>query len=523
MSWRRWLVLVALGTVAAAGAGWWVRVPGYMDADYYDATARQLAEGAGFREPFLWNYLDDPQGLPHPSHLYWMPLTSVVASAGMVLFGAGFRAAQVPFLLLTALIPSLTAALCLRLSSEPRHAWLAGWLAAFSGFLFPFFATTDTFVVYAVLGALALWVMAEGCARPSAGRWLAAGALVGLCHLTRADGLLMWIPAFLAIGRSGRRPWSGLLWAALGYLVVMTPWLARNFAVSGSLLSPGGGRTLWLLNYDELFSYPASVLTPERWWRAGVGAILSARLDALWANLRSLILVNGLVFLGPLMAAGGWHLRHHPLVRLSTVYLLSLLAAMTVVFPFAGSHGGFFHSSTALMPVLWVLAPSGLETLVTWGGRNRGWDPSQAFRVFSVAGVAIAAALTGGLLWNRVIGDIPAEPVWEASQIDYAEVGQRLLEVDASPGVVAVNNPPGFYLSTGLQAVVIPDGSPEALRRVVERYEVGWVILDSNRPAGLAELYETPGLLPWLTPAETLSLSRGGSVVLLEVVPESQP
>ena len=145
MSWRRWLVLVALGVAAAAIAGWCVRVPGYMDADYYAATARQLAEGAGFREPFLWNYLDDPQGLPHPSHLYWMPLTSIMASAGMILFGTGFRAAQFPFLLLTALLPCLTAALTLRLSSEPRHAMLAGWLAAFPGFLDPFFATTEIY------------------------------------------------------------------------------------------------------------------------------------------------------------------------------------------------------------------------------------------------------------------------------------------------------------------------------------------------------------------------------------------
>ena len=102
MSRRRWAALVVLGLLVAAIAARWVRAPGYMDADYYDVTARELAGGHGFSETFLWNYLDDPQGVPHPSHLYWMPLASVLAAAGMALFGNTFRAAQLPFVLLAA-------------------------------------------------------------------------------------------------------------------------------------------------------------------------------------------------------------------------------------------------------------------------------------------------------------------------------------------------------------------------------------------------------------------------------------
>jgi hypothetical protein len=53
-------------------------VPGYMDAEYYYAGAIRLHEGYGFTQPFLWNYLDEPAGLPHPRipigcrwHLDW--------------------------------------------------------------------------------------------------------------------------------------------------------------------------------------------------------------------------------------------------------------------------------------------------------------------------------------------------------------------------------------------------------------------------------------------------------------------
>ena len=57
-----------------------IHQPGYMDAAYSYDIALNLVRGQGFVEPFLWNYLDDPAGLPHPSHLYWMPLTSILSS-----------------------------------------------------------------------------------------------------------------------------------------------------------------------------------------------------------------------------------------------------------------------------------------------------------------------------------------------------------------------------------------------------------------------------------------------------------
>jgi hypothetical protein len=91
----QWVGLAALGILAAGTMAVFVRAPGYMDAEYYYASAVELSEGRGFQEPFVWNYLDDAAALPHPSHLYWMPLPSILAAAGMNAIG-GFRAAQLP-------------------------------------------------------------------------------------------------------------------------------------------------------------------------------------------------------------------------------------------------------------------------------------------------------------------------------------------------------------------------------------------------------------------------------------------
>ena len=68
----RWISLLLLGLLVAGLGSIWIQAPGYMDADYYFATGQELSRGRGFVEPFIWNYLDDPSGLPHPSHLYWL-------------------------------------------------------------------------------------------------------------------------------------------------------------------------------------------------------------------------------------------------------------------------------------------------------------------------------------------------------------------------------------------------------------------------------------------------------------------
>lgn len=511
----RW-IWPALGLLIAAGAAWWVRSPGYMDADYYYANALQILHGKGLHEPFLWNYLDDPTGVTHPSFLYWMPLASLVSAVSMAIAGAGFRSAQAPYLLATAALPALTAAIAARLSSDRTMVRQAAALAIFPGFFLPFFVTTDSFSVYLLIGAGALAVMASTAQSGRKAGWLAAGVLVGLAHLTRADGVLLLGPGLIAAWPKKDRLTCVTLLAG-GYFAVMAPWWVRNWLAVGSPFPVGLNRTLWLLRYDDLFSFPASILTPDRWLSSGVSAILTTRLEALFANLQTLVAVNGLIFLGPFMIIGALDKRSNPLVRLNVVYLLLLLGVMSFVFPFAGSRGGYFHSSTALMPLLWSLAPLGIQRAVTWAAARRGWAVIRARALFGWSAPALAGVLTIGLVWTRVIGSSAASPAWSGAADVYVAVSHDLESLDPTGSVVAVNNPPGLYLATGAPSVMIPNGPPEALRGVVERYDVEWVVLDANRPDGLASLYQAPGSLPWLTLARRIEGLPGGDVLILRV------
>lgn len=515
------LGLALVGLVVGLLAAGVVSSPGYMDADYYYATGRELSRGHGFLEPFLWNYLDDPAGLPHPSHLYWMPLASLLAAGSMRLLGEGFRAAQLPFLLLTALLPPFTAALALRLHSRAGWARAAGLLAAFSGFYLPFFVTTDALAAYALLGGGLLWVLSEAADTARSRWWLLGGALLGLCHLARADAPLLLLPALYAwLLTRPRRPQT-LLVLLGGYLVAMGPWFARNLALMGSPLNPGGARVLWTLGYDDLFIYPASTLTIERWLGAGLPTLVGLRLASLGTMLQRALAENGLVFLAPFMLLGAGHMWSRSQVRIATVFWAALVLGLALAFPDIGARGAYFHASAALMPLLWALAPVGVNSGVRWLGARRGWNLPQASRVFVGGAVLLAAMLTLFLLLRRAPS--ATNGGWSGGSQTYQAIGDRLAVLDTQQRPVAVNNPPGFFAVTEWPAVVIPNGDPSMLHQVVERYGVGWVVLDANHPAGLAALYQEPAALDWLQPITSWPDPTGRPVWLLSVRPATSP
>jgi hypothetical protein len=437
-----------------------------------------------------------------------MPLTSLVAAAGQCLFGEGFRAAQVPFVLLAGGLPLLSAWTALKIGATQRQAFLSGLLAAFSGFYLPFLVTTDAFAAFAWIGTLAFTAAAGARRGGSRWLWIAAGGLAGAGQLARADGLLLLVPmlGLALLAPEGRL--RSLLLVLSGWGAVMGPWLIRNLIATGSPLSAGGGRTLWLTSYDALFTFPASDLTIRSWLDKGLATLLAARGSALLTNLQSLVVVTGGVLLGPFMLAGAWR-RRDPVVAACTAYLGLLLLVMTLAFPFSGARGGFFHSSVAVLPVLWGLTPVGLERALAWVGPRRRWDPERAWRLFAPLLVAGSLAVSLWAAWDRAIAGWPEAPRWERSQRTMARVASSLQALEPRSTVVAVNNPPGFFLASGIPAVVIPYGDAGVLKQVADRYDVGWIILDVNHPGPLEPLYTAAGSTDWLS-LEAQLLDEGG-------------
>jgi hypothetical protein len=500
------LFLGLLGLLVASLVAALQHSPGYMDADYYMAGGLRLAQGHGFSEIFLWNYLDDPQSLPHPSHSYWMPLASIVAALGMWLGGLDFYAARIPFILLAACVPPLTALLAFKLTSRRDLGLAAGALAAFPGFQAPFIATTDNFTIYNLLG-LGIFLLLPAEKRRS---FFLLGLLSGLMNLARSDGLLWAALAGLSVladlvQKRGSNPtkWfgaaaqAGALLAA-GYLLVMGPWFLRNLGVFGALMTPGGSRALWLVEYSDTFIYPASLLTAGHLLASGWESILAVRWWSFTTNIGTFIAAQGSILLFPFMLVGGWKLRSDARVRLAAFGWLVLFLVMTLIFPFAGARGSYFHAGAALMPVIWALSPLGLETIVA-AARKRSRFTPQAPRIFRVSLIAINAAFALVLIYMRVVSSS-----WEISHQTYLDVEQILRAHGAdSREAVFVANPPGYYLASQRPALAVPKIDLALLPGLAQKFEAQYLVLE---PDSLLQswnsVYESRRLPGWTLLAE---------------------
>jgi hypothetical protein len=501
MNWRHYTGLFVIGLIVPFIVSRFQSLPGYMDADYYFAGGIQLAQGRGFTEPYLWNYLDDPASLPHPSHTYWMPLASMVSALGMWLTGqVTYAAGRLPFLLLSACVPLLTAALAFRVSRQMRLAMVSGLLSVFSLYYAPFMPVPDNYALYMLLGG-AFLLLAPRC-----DAWIPVvlGALAGLMTLARSDGLLwlglagltsMWKSSNTSDGTSiTLRKWlrqvipSGVLVIA-GYLLTMGWWHIRNLELFGSLFTPGGGRLLWLQNYNQTFIYPPENLTRDSFLQAGWDLTFQNRLRAFVSNLSNAFAAQGGIFLFPFILIGLWQLRRDLRTKIAVTGWLILFAVMTVVFPFAGSRGSFFHAGAAFQPYWWVAAPIGLATVLEWVRRRGRFTDTNAPIFLQCILVLLALFMTVYLVNFRVIAN-----GWAKDDLIYPSVEKMLIDQGTTLGdVVIVRNPPGYFIASERPSIALPFGDESTILEVAEKFGARYLVLEKGGTfETIQDLYEEP-------------------------------
>jgi hypothetical protein len=491
MNWRAYSILFVLGLFVSLGVASFQKLPGYLDSDYYYVGGLQLVQGKGFTEPFLWNYLDNPVGLPHPSHTYWLPLSSILAAISMYLTGQHtYVAARLIFILIAACIPPLTAYLAYDISKRRVLALTSGLLAVFSVYYLPFMPVTDNYGPFMLLGGL-IFLLAK---KENWWAFLLMGFLTGLMNLARSDGLLwLGLVGLLALWHSMgsdqvpsqkiRSFVLSVFLAVVGYSLVMGPWYARNMAVFGSPMAPGGGRILWLTNYNDTFAFPADQVNMQSWLQAGWVAALKVRLWALQMNILNAFAAQGGILLFPFILIEYCNLRHDIHARLAATGWVILLVVMTLIFPLAGARGGFFHAGAAFQMFWWALAPIGLSRLVDALYHRNILTARHAGTVFQGLLVVITVLLSGVILQVRVL-----QPGWQPEEELYVKVEHFLVEQGANPDAIAiVRNPAGYYIVSGRPTIVMPPGGPDTILALAKRYHASYFVLE---PGGVLEEYK---------------------------------
>jgi hypothetical protein len=526
---RRFLIdLIIVGLIGLVIQGFWtwqVREPTYMDAYYYTTNGQRLAEGYGFSETIIWQYFDNPEGIPTPSHTYWMPFTSLLAAAGYTIQD-NFRGAQIPFWLLSGLLPLLSYGIATLLGGERWQAWVAALFTAAGGYYAAFMVQPTTFAPFAWAGAsclLFIGLTALVPIRPNLQEdrtikgnmgnrklyLLLTGIAAGFAHLTRADGLLFlfigiafWI-LYATKGRmgpakstndlspqdeeintytvTGRMFWTGLLILLAGYIAVMGFWLTRNWLVTGGPLPQGGTQSLFLTTYDDIFAFnrPLDFQSYIDW---GMINILKSKLQGISIGVQTYVAVLGFIFLVPFIIVGLVNgLKNSNRKRFIwpvLAYVSILFLIMTLLFTFPGMRGSLFHSSIAAWPWSTVLAAFGIGVSIDWAAaRLSHWQPQKAKRRFSAMFVVLAFIVGFAISWPRTHSSENGDLL--------REIGESLPE-DA---VIFAGNAPAINYYTGFAALSVPNEPVNRMMEAADKFGGTYLILDENHPKPLVDLY----------------------------------
>ncbi len=443
---------------------------GYMDADYYFGTAREIATGHGFIQNFLWNYLDNPASIPHPAFTYWMPLSSIIATFGLWLLQTNdLLSSRIPFVIIFSFVPVITAMMTYRITSLRSSALVAGLLSVFCGYYLRFISEPDSFGLTMILGPMI--ILLSSTTPPIRKRWvipLVVGMLCGLIHMSRADGILWLVIGAAGLILSGskfdkstnhhtannfsfRNSFFRLCLLIAGYLFITFPWYYRNFEYFGSPFPPGNSRTLFLTEYAQVFSFPAASLNFLTWWNGGISRIISGIFSAVGTNLVTAIVVQGNIVMLPLALIGMFNKKSTLTMRLTVLAWVIIFLSMSVVFPYAGSRGGYLHSGAAIQPLIWAYAALGLSIVIQKGIEWRKWDSRLATWTFTGFVIFIAVIISGYVVWGDKIN---AEKSVSANQWnDYVLVDNYIGQTtNISNYYVMVNNPPAYTNATNRPA-----------------------------------------------------------------------
>ena len=456
-----------------------VPFPTPEDTAYYVMVARNLVTGHGLTSDALWSFQTPPLSFPRPAFEVWLPLPTLLIAGPMLVLGTSFAVAQLPALLVGALIPVLAwrlgADVAVELGlPEGRARTLAagvGLTAAVELPLVLFSALPDSTGLFAALVLGACLLITRLLHDPRGAhigdpRLLGLGVLIGLAALTRNEALwlaLAWAGlAWFTVrdGQGSRLPRAErlrlVLVAAVAALVVFTPWLIRDWLVFGNPLPGQAAANALSVTGFDIFAW-SDPPTLSRYLAVGLGTLVQMRIDGFTHNLVSVLLLPsvpiGLIGLLRLP----WIGRIRALRPLLVVSLITFWVA-TLVFPVATTWGTFLHAAGAVHVLLIVACLLGLDALFVRVSAWRGWTKQVAWLGATLT-IATAVLFSLGLAgYGSQSTEVAAR--YQALQAQMADVHQPL---DPAAGPVISDSPIWLAYATGIDTLALPDESPTSV------------------------------------------------------------
>jgi 4-amino-4-deoxy-L-arabinose transferase-like glycosyltransferase len=223
----------------------------WSDEREYLRLAHTLAQGEGFVTP---------QGRPTADRAPGYPLWISLLALFQLNSAAAVRLAQ---LLLSSAGLLILYGMARQLGDD-RRALAALWL----GSVYPYFiymvgAVLPTTLFSFLLLAAVYLLMAAG-PQNRASRLFFSGLLFGLAVLTVPTAAVLALVAVLWLGFVQRAAWLRMAWFSAGCLLIISPWIIRNYYnLDVWQVSTSGGYNFWLGNNPGTqINYPGSISMP---------------------------------------------------------------------------------------------------------------------------------------------------------------------------------------------------------------------------------------------------------------------
>ncbi len=469
--------------------------PGYMDSEFYYLGSRQILSGK-LTIPVIWNYLDNPNSLPNPTFSYWMPFASLVSAISMGIFGVSFLGSRILLLLFAAGLAPLAYWLSFKITSNHFTSIIAGLLAIFSGYYLKFLTIPETILPYMILGSLYFFQFGKLFDRKKekeirSREIIFFGLITGFLHLSRVDGIIFFILGIILIFylcftnfKFDRIKAIRDISIFIGtYCLVMSFWLVSNLEFYQSIFSPASSKAMWIATYDDTFIYPASELTLDYWLENSILLRPSQIFEALKLNVSNLLAVQTLVFGFPLFILGIVKNFRNSTLRIGIIYYGLIFLLMTIIFPLAGSRGGFLHSASATQILIWVMIADGLQGFFKWGIQKRNWQLKRSQKMFGSAFIVLIFLFSFIVYRSDVVGDSLHELKWGRDYSTYQSVEAIISQISTDKKeVIMINNPLGYYYSTDRWGIVIPNSESDQFLEVINQFNVKFIVLDNNLP-----------------------------------------
>lgn len=488
------------------------KTPGYMDSEYYFLGGKYLSQFQ-LVAPVIWNFLDDPTSLPHSLFTYWMPFPSILSMLSILLFGNfSFFTGRLFFWIIAAGIPPLSAFVGYSVFKNKFTAWIAGLLAVFCGYYFKYYTITESVTIYIFFGGL-FFLLIDKLLKLRSHKCsiiitMFLGILTGILHMTRVDGLFfigIFFVSLFSIYKNypkKNRAFSSELFQIIicyliFYMLVTGWWYFRNYELFSSLFTPASSKALWIASYDDTFIYPATQLNFQYWLENGFPLKIAQIWNALKSNIGNLIAVQFGIIGMPLLIFSVKKINKVRLFLYPYLYFLITFFLMTFVFSESGSRGGYLHSISAIQIFIWVLIAGGTQQFIEWGIRKRNWMLLRSQVMFGSALIAFSIIFTSFVYVRDVIGTDSITTNWDRETVDFIELENQIIKrSDNSQDVIMINDPVGYHLATNRWSIVIPKTDWFYLRKLIQEFNVRYIVLDKNLPDELSNIDEWDEMIP---------------------------